>query len=47
VGPQELLPGGVAGERFYEPDDAERLLAERLAEVRRRSKIGQRGVERG
>jgi putative ATPase len=47
VGSQELLPGGVAGERFYHPDDAERLLAERLAEVRRRSKIGQRGVERG
>jgi len=42
VGPQELLPAGVAGERFYEPDDAERLLAQRLAEVRRA-----RGVERG
>jgi replication-associated recombination protein RarA len=32
---QELLPEGVVGERFYTPDEAERLLAERLAEVRR------------
>jgi putative ATPase len=32
---QELLPEGVAGERFYAPDEAERLLAERLQEVRR------------
>jgi putative ATPase len=35
VGAQELMPEGVAGERFYAPDDAERLLAERLQEVRR------------
>jgi putative ATPase len=32
---QELLPEGVAGERFYEPDEAEALLAERLQRIRR------------
>ena len=32
---QELLPPSVAGERFYEPDDAEAVLHERLAEIRR------------
>ncbi|TMM16602.1 MAG: replication-associated recombination protein A [Actinobacteria bacterium] len=32
---QQLLPEGVAGERFYEPDEAERELARRLADVRR------------
>jgi putative ATPase len=32
---QELAPEGVAGERFYEPDEAEALLAERLAAIRR------------
>jgi putative ATPase len=31
---QELLPEGVAGERFYEPDDVEALLAARLREIR-------------
>jgi len=31
---QELLPQGVAGSRFYEPDDAEAQLAQRLARVR-------------
>jgi putative ATPase len=31
---QELLPAGVAGERFYAPDEAERELARRLAEIR-------------
>ncbi len=32
---QQLLPGGVADERFYEPDAAEARLAERLQEIRR------------
>jgi putative ATPase len=32
---QELLPEGVAGERFYEPDEAEAQLAERLQRIRR------------
>jgi putative ATPase len=32
---QELLPEDVAGERFYEPDEAEAQLAARLAEIRR------------
>ncbi len=32
---QELAPQGVAGARFYTPDEAERELAERLAEIRR------------
>jgi len=35
VGPQELAPEGVAGERFYAPDDAEAELARRLAAIRR------------
>ena len=35
LSPQELLPPGVAGERFYEPDDAEASLRERLEEIRR------------
>ncbi|HWX44513.1 MAG TPA: replication-associated recombination protein A [Solirubrobacteraceae bacterium] len=35
VSPQELLPEGVAGERFYEPDEAEAALARRLEDVRR------------
>ncbi len=35
VSPQELMPEGVVGERFYEPREAERALAERLREVRR------------
>jgi putative ATPase len=33
--PQELLPEGAVGTRFYEPDDAEARLRERLAEIRR------------
>ena len=33
--PQELLPDGAIGARFYEPDDAEAALRERLAEIRR------------
>ena len=32
---QELAPEGVAGSRFYEPDDAEAALAERLHAIRR------------
>jgi putative ATPase len=35
VGPQELAPEGVVGERFYRPDEAEAALAERLEQVRR------------
>jgi putative ATPase len=35
VSEQELLPEGAIGERFYEPGESERALAERLAEVRR------------
>jgi len=35
VSSQELLPDTVAGERFYEPDDAEAELALRLEEIRR------------
>jgi putative ATPase len=33
--PQELLPDPAIGARFYEPDDAEAALRERLAEIRR------------
>ena len=33
--PQELLPDEAVGVRFYAPDDAEALLGERLAEIRR------------
>jgi putative ATPase len=36
VSPQELLPDGVNGQRFYAPDEAEALLAERLHEIRRK-----------
>jgi putative ATPase len=35
VSPQELMPDDVVGERFYAPGEAERALADRLAEVRR------------
>jgi putative ATPase len=35
VSSQELLPEGVVGERFYDPDEAERELALRLEAVRR------------
>jgi putative ATPase len=41
LSPQELLPEGVVGSRFYEPDEAEAQLAERLREIRRG-----RGLER-
>jgi putative ATPase len=42
LSPQELLPEGVVGERFYRPDEAEGELAERLAGIRRA-----RGSEQG
>jgi putative ATPase len=35
VSSQELLPEDVAGTRFYEPDDAEPAMRERLEEIRR------------
>ncbi|HTZ65254.1 MAG TPA: replication-associated recombination protein A [Solirubrobacteraceae bacterium] len=35
VSPQELMPEGVVGERFYEPREAEQALAARLREVRK------------
>jgi putative ATPase len=41
LSPQLLLPTGVQGARFYKPDEAEALLAARLAEIR-----GARGVDR-
>jgi putative ATPase len=34
ISPQELLPEGVAGERFYQPDEAEAELALRLQRIR-------------
>ncbi|MHB8234070.1 MAG: replication-associated recombination protein A [Solirubrobacteraceae bacterium] len=40
LGPQQLLPEQVAGQRFYEPDEAEAQLDARLREIRRA-----RGVE--
>jgi putative ATPase len=43
LSPQELLPEGVVGERFYTPDEAEAALAQRLQEIRRgRSRSGER-----
>jgi putative ATPase len=35
LSPQQLAPESVAGVRFYEPDEAEAQLAERLARIRR------------
>jgi putative ATPase len=35
LSPQELLPDPAIGARFYEPDDAEAALRERLAAIRR------------
>ncbi len=35
LGPQEVAPDEVAGTRFYDPDDAEAELRDRLAEIRR------------
>jgi putative ATPase len=42
LSPQELAPEGVVGERFYEPDEAEGELAERLQQIRRARGQGQR-----
>jgi putative ATPase len=35
ISPQELMPDHAIGERFYEPDDAEASLRERLEQIRR------------
>ncbi|CAA9486680.1 MAG: Replication-associated recombination protein RarA [uncultured Solirubrobacteraceae bacterium] len=35
LGPQEVVPDEVVGARFYEPDEMEAALRERLAEIRR------------
>jgi putative ATPase len=35
ISPQELLPEGATGARFYTPDEAEAQLAQRLEEIRR------------
>jgi putative ATPase len=35
LSPQELLPEGLEDRRFYEPDDAEASLRERLGAIRR------------
>jgi putative ATPase len=42
LSPQELAPEGIAGLRFYEPDEAEAELAERLGRIR-----SARGREQG
>jgi putative ATPase len=42
ISSQELLPESVVGERFYEPDEAEAHLAERLREIRRARRPGER-----
>jgi putative ATPase len=42
LAPQELLPQDVVGARFYEPDEAEAQLAQRLRQIRR-----SRGQESG
>jgi putative ATPase len=42
VSPQQLLPDGARGARFYEPAETEQELARRLAEIRRA-----RGLEQG
>jgi putative ATPase len=36
LSPQEAMPEGLEGERFYEPDEAEAELARRLEEIRAR-----------
>jgi putative ATPase len=35
LSPQEVMPEGLEGERFYDPDAAEARLAARLEEIRR------------
>jgi len=35
LSPQELMPDAAVGTRFYEPDEAEAALRDRLAEIRR------------
>jgi putative ATPase len=35
LSPQELMPESASGSRFYEPDDAEPVMGERLREIRR------------
>jgi putative ATPase len=35
ISPQELMPDGVIGKSFYEPDEAEAALREKLEQVRR------------
>jgi putative ATPase len=35
LSPQELMPDGAIGQRFYEPDEAEALLRQKLVEVRK------------
>ena len=42
VSPQELMPPSAVGERFYEPDDAEAALRERLADIRRARNVKNR-----
>jgi putative ATPase len=42
VAEQQLLPQGLERERFYEPDEAEAELAERLREIRRARGIEER-----
>jgi putative ATPase len=42
VAEQQLLPQGLERERFYEPDEAEAELAERLREIRRARAIEER-----
>jgi putative ATPase len=38
VSPQKLLPDGIEGTRFYEPDDTEAQAGQRLEEIRRARK---------
>jgi putative ATPase len=40
LSPQELLPEGLEGVRFYEPGEAEELLRERLEDLRRGRSAG-------
>src|SRR5205085_9958159 len=35
LSPQQLIPDGAIGARFYDPNKAEAALAQRLAEIRR------------